>query len=133
MHYAAGVCVGPTPTAVRVGRSSAARFLVSGIFAATRHRFTRTDDLMTARTQLRFAHPRHAGDSQFAASWRAPVGAMGTGMQARWMDAGREMRIARPSDRKQSKTEVGSRKTSGYRSLAAGHSGAGSGFRGDAP
>ena len=89
---------------------------------------------MTARTQLRFARPRHAGDSRFAASWRAPVGAMGTGMQATWMDAGREMRITRPSDRKQqTTTEVMSARTSGYRSLDAGHSGAGSGFRGDAP
>ena len=35
MHHALGVCVGPTPTAVLVGRSSAARFLVSGFTAAT--------------------------------------------------------------------------------------------------
>jgi len=92
---------------------------------------------MTARIQLPFARPRQAGASRFVASWRAPVGAMGTGMQATWMEldgSTREMCIARPSDRKQQTTaDAASCRTSGYGSLEAGHSGAGSGFRGDAP
>src|SRR5215203_2986177 len=79
MHHATGVCVGPTPTAVHVGRSSAARFLVSGSTVATRHRFAGTDDSMRALTQLRFARPRHAGVYRPAGSWCASVGAVGTG------------------------------------------------------
>jgi hypothetical protein len=100
-------------------------------------RSARTDDPMTAFTQLRVARPRHAGASRSAASWRAPVVAAETGMRATWIEAGdatRGMRIDRPSDRKQqTTTDAASCRTSGYRSLDEGHSGAGSGFRGNAP
>jgi hypothetical protein len=98
---------------------------------------TRTDDHMMAITQPRFARPRHAGASRFAASWRTPVGASGAGIQPTWIEAGqskREMCAARQNDRMQQTTsDATSCRTSGYRSLDAGHSGAGSGFRGDAP
>lgn len=137
MHHAAGVCVGPTPTAVQIGRSSAARFLVSGITAATTHRFARTDDPMTALTQLHSERPRHAGDHRLAGRSCALVGALGTG--ARWLaGADRSMRWSRMSEqdgRKQPWADVAFSRTSefGYRSLEAGQGGAGSGFRGDAP
>ena len=132
-------CALAQPRLKCVGRSSAARFRVSGHQAATRHHSARTDDHMTARTHLHTARPRHAGDSRPAGSWCAPLGAMGTGTGARWtIDAARVMRGSRmgqPSDRKQPSIEMTFSRTSGfgYRPLDAGNSGAGSGFRGDAP
>ena len=109
--------------------------------AATPHASARTDDHMTALTHLHTVRPRHAGEHRLAGSWCAPLGAMGTGAQ--WsVDAARSMcgsRMSQPSDRKQPSIEmqfeVTFRKTGefGYGSLDAGRSGAGSGFRGDAP
>ncbi len=102
-----------------------------------RHSSARSDDHMTALTHLHTAGSRHAGDSRLAGSWCAPLGAMGTGAQ--WsVDASRiarESRMSTPSDRKQPSIEMTFSRTSGfgYRTLDAGNSGAGSGFRGDAP
>jgi hypothetical protein len=92
---------------------------------------------MTALTHLHTVRPRHAGEHRLAGSWCAPLGAEGTGVQ--WsIDAARSMRDARMSqrsDRKQLSIAVTFSRTVGfgYRPLDAGHSGAGSGFRGDAP
>ena len=130
-------CALAQPRLKCVGRSSAARFRVSGIIAATRHRFARTDDHMTTHTHLHTVRPRHAGDSRLAGSWCAPLGAIGAA--APWsIDAARTTRgsrMSQPSDRTQTSIEVTVSRTSefGYRSLEAGRSGAGSGFRGDAP
>jgi hypothetical protein len=92
---------------------------------------------MTALTHLPIARPRHAGQHRLAASWRAPIGAMGAGAQrpVEFAEAKRGMRMGQPGDRKQQTTVVTCRRTSGfvYRSLDAENSGAGSGFRGDAP
>ena len=87
---------------------------------------------MTAFTRLPIARPRHAGQYRLAGSWRARIGAFGSGMQ---LFAERGMRMGQPDDRKQGTTEVTSSRTSGFgfRSLDTGNSGAGSGFRGDAP
>ena len=121
-----------------VGRASAARFLVSD----TNHRnFTNEStvlpDPMTAHTRLPIARPRHAGQYRLAASWRAPMGAFGSGMQATTDIAGHEcgMRMGQPGDRKQGTTEVTCSRTGelGFRALDAGKGGAGSGFRGGAP
>ena len=120
-----------------VGRSSAARFRVSGLHAATRHASARTDDHMTARIHLHTEAPRQAGQHRLAASWCAPAGAMGTRAQ-RSVAAAQGMRgsrMGRQHDRKQISVAVTcSRKGEfGYRPLDAGRSGAGSGYRGDAP
>ena len=92
---------------------------------------------MTAFSRLPIARPRHAGQYRLAGSWRASSGALGPGMQATADIAGHEcgMRMGQPDDRKQGTTEVTCSRTIelGYRSLDAGNSGAGSGFRGDAP
>ena len=92
---------------------------------------------MTALIHLPIARPRYAGQRRLAASWRAPVGAMGTGAQrpAGLAVAECGMRMEQPGDRKQQTSDVTCSRTSGfaYRSLDAGNSGAGSGFRGDAP
>jgi hypothetical protein len=126
----------PRPDSI-VGRSSAARFLVSGTVTATRHPIARTDHPMTELTQLRIARPRHAGQRRPAASWRAPIGARGTGAHGQADVAGvrRAMRMGRLGDRKPQVLEVTGSTTIGfgYRSLDAGQGGAGSGFRGDAP
>jgi hypothetical protein len=91
---------------------------------------------MTALTHLHTVRPRHAGEHRLAGSWCAPLGAMGT--RASWPIAAgdaRGERMSQPSDRKQPSIEMTFSGTSGfgYRSLDAGNSGAGSGFRGDAP
>jgi len=106
------------------------------------NRTERTDDPMTAHTHSPFARPRHAGASRFAARWRAPIGAMGTGT-CQMVDVARskrDMRIdgqhGQPCDRTQQPMDVvttGRPGEFGYRSLAAGHSGAGTGFGGDTP
>jgi hypothetical protein len=92
---------------------------------------------MTAFTRLPIARPRHAGQYRLAASWRTPSGAFGWGMQgtADVAGAGRGMRMGQPANRKQGTTEVTCSRAGelGDRSLDAGDSGAGSGFRGDAP
>ena len=92
---------------------------------------------MTAFTRLPIARPRHAGQYRLAASWRAPIGALGSGMHTPSGVAGIEggMRMGQPGYRKQGTTEVTCSRTSGFgfRSLDAGNRGAGSGFRGDAP
>ena len=91
---------------------------------------------MTALTQLSFARPRHAGQRRLAASWRAPIGAMGAGIQPSRDVIGAEcgMRMGLQDDRKQTNEVTCDRASGfGYRSLDAGNSGAGSGFRGDAP
>jgi len=122
-----------------VGRSSAARFLVSGHLVASRNFESRIDvqpDRMTALAQLPLARPRHAGQRRPAASWRAPIGAMGAGVQplVDAIRAQRGMRMGRQDGRKQ-KYEVTHNGANGFgfRSLDAGNSGAGSGYRGDAP
>lgn len=105
--------------------------------AATRHTSIRTDDHMTALTHLHTEAQRHAGEHRLAASWCAPVGAMGT--RAQWsVGVAQGMRGSRMSwqnDRKQVSIGVTFGRTGefGYRPLDAGRSGAGSGFRGDAP
>ena len=93
---------------------------------------------MTAFTHSRFARLRHAGASRYAASWRMPVVAIGMGTSVQWAgddQAKREVQLARPNDRMQQQTtsDATSCRTSEKGSLEAGHSGAGSGFRGDAP
>ena len=92
---------------------------------------------MTAHTRLPIARPRHAGQYRLAASWRAPIGAFGSGMRTSADVTGAEhgMPMAQPSDRKQATTEANCSRTGdlGFRSLDTGDSGAGSGFRGDAP
>ena len=92
---------------------------------------------MTAFSRLPIARPRHAGQYRLAASWRAPIGALGSGMPTPADVAGnaRGMRMGQPIDRKQGTTEVTCSRTSGFgfRSLDAGDRGAGSGFTGDAP
>ena len=94
-------------------------------------------DPMTAFTRFPIARPRHAGRHRLAASWRAPVGAFGSGMRTSAGVAGVEcgMRLRQPGDRKQQTIEVNHGRTGelGYRALDAGYSGAGSGFQGDAP
>ena len=105
--------------------------------AATRHTSIRTDDHMTALTHLHTEAQRHAGEHRLAASWCAPVGAMGT--RAHWSADARQRvrgsRMSRQHDRKQLSIGVTFGRTSefGYRPLDAGRSGAGSGYRGDAP
>ena len=92
---------------------------------------------MTALTHLPIARPRLAGQRRPAASWRAPVGAGGTGARPSVGFAGmkRGARMGRPSDRKQQTIEVtGTRACGfGYRSLDAEYSGAGSEYWEDAP
>jgi hypothetical protein len=106
-------------------------------FTATRHASAGTDDHMTALTHLHTVRPRHAGEHRLAASWCAPIGAMGT--RAQWsVAAARSMRGSRmkqQGDRKQQSIGVTFSGTGefGYRPLDAGRSGAGSGYRGDAP
>jgi hypothetical protein len=106
-------------------------------FTATRHASARTEDHMTALTHFHTEALRHAGEHRLAASWCAPVGAMGT--CAQWpIDAEQGTRGSRMSwqnDRKQLSIGVTYSRTGefGYRPLAAGRSGAGSGYRGDAP
>ena len=92
---------------------------------------------MTAHIHLHTEALRHAGGHRLAASWCAPVGAMGTRAQL-WADAEQNMRGSRmdwQNDRKQISIGVTFGRTSefGYRPLDAGRSGAGSGYRGDAP
>jgi hypothetical protein len=92
---------------------------------------------MTAFTRLPIARPRHAGQYRLAESWRAPSGAFGSDMQ-QWADVASDqcgMRMGQPDDRKQGTTEVTCNRTGelGFRSLDAGHGGAGSVHRGDAP
>ena len=92
---------------------------------------------MTALTQLHSERPRHAGDHRLAGRSCALVGAMGT--CAQWpIDAEQGTRGSRMSwqnDRKQVSIGVTFGRTGefGYRPLDAGRSGAGSGYRGDAP
>jgi hypothetical protein len=106
-------------------------------FTATRHASARTEDHMTALTHFHTEALRHAGEHRLAASWCAPVGAMGT--CAQWpIDAEqgtRGSRMSRQHDRKQLSIGVTFGRTSefGYRPLDGGRSGAGSGYRGDAP
>ena len=91
---------------------------------------------MTTRTRLSIARPRHAGQRRFVASWRAPIGATGAGVHPSMDAVGAErgIRMGLQGDRKQT-TEVTCNGAGGfgYRSLEAGNSGAGSGYRGDAP
>ena len=91
---------------------------------------------MTAFTRFPIARPRHAGQHRLAATWRAPVGAFGSGVRTSADLVGSEsMRLEQPGDRKQQTIQVNDGRTGelGYRVLDAGNSGAGSGFRGDAP
>ena len=91
---------------------------------------------MTALTQLPIARPRHAGQRRPAASWRAPIGAMGAGVQPSVdvIRAQRGMRMGRQDGRTQTYEVTHNRANGfGFRSLDAGNSGAGSGYRGDAP
>ena len=92
---------------------------------------------MTMLTQLHTTALRHAGEHRLAASWCAPAGAVGTRAQ-RSVDATQSMRgwrMGRQNDRKQISIGVTFGRTGefGYRPLDAGRSGAGSGYRGDAP
>ena len=119
-----------------VGRTSAARFLVSGLHRNSAH-IGSYRDLMTTLTHLHTVRPRYAGEHRLAGSWCAPLGATGT--RAQWsVDAARRLRGSRMSqqgDRKQQTIAVTFGRTGefGYRSFDAGRSGAGSGYRGDAP
>ena len=92
---------------------------------------------MTAFTRLPIARPRHAGQRRLVASWRAPIGAFGASTQPSGDVAGakRGTRMGQPCDRKQGTTDMTCGRTGelGYRATDAGHSGAGSGIRGDAP
>ena len=91
---------------------------------------------MITFTPRSFARPRHAGQRRPAASWRAPIGATGAGVQP-WADVVRGecgTRMGRQDDRKQAQDVTGNGAGGfGYRSLDAGNSGAGPGFRGGAP
>lgn len=92
---------------------------------------------MTALTLLHSERSRHAGDRRLAGRSRAPLGAVGTGMQCQ-DDAERITRwrrMSRHGARKQPWIGVTFSRTSGfgYRTLDAGEGGAGSGFRGNAP
>ena len=126
-----GAYVGPIPDWKFVGRSSAARICRFRTFRChSDHDSLVLPDPMTALTHHPIGRPRLAGQRRLAASRRAPIGAMGSGAQPP-VDppvAKRGMRMASRATRKQQMCEVTFSRTSGfgYRSLDAGHSGAGS-------